>query len=624
MIRVFAAKASRGRSRSPTQNNPDSNPTSHDSSVARDKSPKRRSSPSPSPVGRLRHLASNHLSLMQGLPKTLAKLVDRLEKSVATVVAKNTAIESAKVPHLRTIGEIKALLETINNIINRIIERVTTNPAKAIRLYSTSPLHAGLVRGVRGLLPSGWLYAEAPDLAKQQVDLVEMIVLRCGVSRWDWLQGSTKSNFVPLVLQAMVLYKGSPLDEPETATRLIEMLIRAGATADPFDKSALVARAQQCNWPSSEKLIGKIGEDSLEAYKPKESMKNETETAETDGADSIAEERKDAVQGIKDGGKESDEMVDVDDEGKQDKSAEPEVIVEELVKLREKSEMQLKKAEEKLKRIQESRQVADEQAAARLLELADLDRVSFYAELSDDDADYEEVDMEKLVAEEMDRIRVEATVKAKGTIEDEGSVLKKLYDLFSSADSGRVDVADAGLTDEEFANTISVAKLQEILAPIGGLDLSRIDPELTKAQGVKVPIELVFKTLDRDGNSRVTATEFIKLLKEKAPTTYKEVVEDDVLGKLYKLFSNADAGVVDVADAGLSAWEFEAGISVSQLEEALGPIGTLDLSKLNPEIQSTGASVGAIFKALDRNGDDRVTATEFIQLLKTRAPNLAE
>ena len=53
-----------------------------------------------------------------------------------------------------------------------------------------------------------------------------------------------------------------------------------------------------------------------------------------------------------------------------------------------------------------------------------------------------------------------------------------------------------------------------------------------------------FKTLDANGDDRVTATEFVKLLREKAPVAYTSIVEDEVLRKLYDLFSAADSGVV--------------------------------------------------------------------------------
>ena len=46
--------------------------------------------------------------------------------------------------------------------------------------------------------------------------------------------------------------------------------------------------------------------------------------------------------------------------------------------------------------------------------------------------------------------------------------------MFTKSDSGVVDVADAGLTESEFGATVTVKKLEEILAPIGGLDLSRV------------------------------------------------------------------------------------------------------------------------------------------------------
>lgn len=36
------------------------------------------------------------------------------------------------------------------------------------------------------------------------------------------------------------------------------------------------------------------------------------------------------------------------------------------------------------------------------------------------------------------------------------AILKKLYDMFTKSDSGVIDVADAGLTADEFAHSITV------------------------------------------------------------------------------------------------------------------------------------------------------------------------
>ena len=59
---------------------------------------------------------------------------------------------------------------------------------------------------------------------------------------------SGKSNFVPIIFSAMVLFQGKPFAEPEDGSRLIDILVRAGATADPYGTEALVARAEQCEW----------------------------------------------------------------------------------------------------------------------------------------------------------------------------------------------------------------------------------------------------------------------------------------------------------------------------------------------------------------------------------------
>lgn len=100
----------------------------------------------------------------------------------------------------------------------------------------------------------------------------------------------------------------------------------------------------------------------------------------------------------------------------------------------------------------------------------------------------------------------------------EDSILGKLYKLFTAADSGVVDVADAGLSEYEFRGTITIAQLQEVLAPIGGVNLKRIDASISDA--ASVDIATVFKVLDRNSNDRVTASEFIKLLKTAVPRAH--------------------------------------------------------------------------------------------------------
>jgi len=60
----------------------------------------------------------------------------------------------------------------------------------------------------------------------------------------------------------------------------------------------------------------------------------------------------------------------------------------------------------------------------------------------------------------------------------------------------------------------------QALAPIGGLNLQRIDAAI--ATDKPCDIAQVFKALDANGDARVTATEFIKLLKSKVPAAAGE------------------------------------------------------------------------------------------------------
>jgi Ca2+-binding EF-hand superfamily protein len=200
----------------------------------------------------------------------------------------------------------------------------------------------------------------------------------------------------------------------------------------------------------------------------------------------------------------------------------------------------------------------------------------------------------------------------------EDSLLPKMYKLFTNADDGKIDVADAGLSPDEFKTKITVAELQDTLAPIGGLDLSRVDPKLTDARGEKVDIGRVFECLDVDGNHRVTCKEFLALIRKAAPKIYSRIVEDSCLKKMYDLFTASDSGPIDVADAGLTPGEFRAAISISKLQAALTSVGGLDMARIDPSFtgDSSKLSIDQVFSMLDKNKDERVTMTEFIKLLR--------
>lgn len=344
--------------------------------------------------------------LNQGLPRTLAKLVDRLEKTVTSLVSKQLQIEEARASHQRTFGEATALLESTHEVITRIKVRVTSNPAKAMRLYADSELHAPLLRSVRTLIPSGWLYATYPAMAKGQVTAIESIVLRCGVSRWEWTQGSGKSNFVPIIFSAMVLFQGKPFAEPEDGSRLIDILVRAGATADPYGTEALVARAEQCEWGTTSNIITSMDKaHSLETYSPSKAADASSDDAPVAAAapTAPAPAGPDAAAA----------------------AAAAAAEMEELAVRRRQSEQQLAAAELKLTQIKEERRVADAAAAARLQDImaeeAELEPIS-----SDEEEDYKERPLAELIAEEMARLRAEATDAANSKLAGQGPIAGQL------------------------------------------------------------------------------------------------------------------------------------------------------------------------------------------------------
>lgn len=201
------------------------------------------------------------------------------------------------------------------------------------------------------------------------------------------------------------------------------------------------------------------------------------------------------------------------------------------------------------------------------------------------------------------------------------TLLPKMYKLFTAADDGLIDLADAGLSAEEFEHRLSIDKLEETLAPIGGLDLSRVDAALKELKGLAVDLKTVFAVLDADGNDRVTCKEFLALITKVAPKAFAKVVEDSALQKMYRLFTKADAGKIDVADAGLTKHEFVATITLERLQETLAPVGGLDMARIDPKFSGNSSElpIDQIFAMLDKNGDDRVTMTEFVKLLRKKA-----
>lgn len=206
----------------------------------------------------------------------------------------------------------------------------------------------------------------------------------------------------------------------------------------------------------------------------------------------------------------------------------------------------------------------------------------------------------------------------------EDSLLPKMYKLFTAADDGKIDLADAGLTKEEFKAKLTVGRLQEALAPIGGLDLTRVDPKLKDAKGQKVDIARVFEVLDADANKRVTVKEFLALITKAAPKVYSKMIEDSALKKMYDLFTASDSTPIDLADAGLSPAEFKATVSIDKLREALEPVGGLDMARIDPKFTGDSSKLTneEVFRMLDKNGDDKVTMTEFVKLLRKKSSRM--
>lgn len=61
-----------------------------------------------------------------------------------------------------------------------------------------------------------------------------------------------------------------------------------------------------------------------------------------------------------------------------------------------------------------------------------------------------------------------------------------------------------------------MSKLKDILKPIGGFDLAKIDPTATGKTSLSPPlISEVFAVLDRNNDQHITAREFLRLCLEK-------------------------------------------------------------------------------------------------------------
>ena len=98
--------------------------------------------------------------------------------------------------------------------------------------------------------------------------------------------------------------------------------------------------------------------------------------------------------------------------------------MEELTARRRQSEQQLAAAEQKLKQIKEERRIADAAAEARLKEI--MAEEAELEDISDEEEDYKETPLAELIAEEMARLRAEATDAANSKLADQGPIAGQL------------------------------------------------------------------------------------------------------------------------------------------------------------------------------------------------------
>jgi len=79
--------------------------------------------------------------------------------------------------------------------------------------------------------------------------------------------------------------------------------------------------------------------------------------------------------------------------------------------------------------------------------------------------------------------------------------------------------------------------------------------------------------------------------------------DSTALKNLYDLFGDSD-GAGDAKDAMLSLVEFASNVTIPKLQEALLPIGKLDLTRIDPSFDGDPASVpiAKLFNMLDTDG----------------------
>eukprot|EP00039_Didymoeca_costata_P030348 m.29126 g.29126 ORF g.29126 m.29126 type:complete len:603 (+) comp8066_c0_seq1:254-2062(+) len=193
-------------------------------------------------------------------------------------------------------------------------------------------------------------------------------------------------------------------------------------------------------------------------------------------------------------------------------------------------------------------------------------------------------------------------------------ILKKMYDLFTKADSE----ADAGLTEEEFVQSVEVDKLREILEPVGGLNVKH----LAKARGITdipemIDAKVLFWILDRDDNKHITMKEFLGLIEQKLESGKTVLQGDAALKKLHDMFINMGGN----SSQPLSKEEFMLKIDIGDLKKTLQKMQVLDLEWLTPKGRRASQMVTpeSLFQMLDANGDNFITIGEFVKLVESQA-----
>ena len=192
------------------------------------------------------------------------------------------------------------------------------------------------------------------------------------------------------------------------------------------------------------------------------------------------------------------------------------------------------------------------------------------------------------------------------------SLLKKMYDLFSSADIE----ADGGLTEKEFKESRATERLKEILVPLGKLNLHHLKKYdyIKKVEVDEIEADELFFWLDRStvrGTAKeptVTIRELLRLIEK----TTENPALWTVQRKLYRMFNAADQD----GDHKLSPVEFAANVNVAELKGILMDLESLTLrTVLEADKMITPTK---LFALLDLNQDAKLSAQEFLELIKDK------